>query len=133
MVNYLKERIKDLRNSLKMTQQKFADRLGLKRQTIAAYEIGNIVPSDSTLLLICKEFNVNEGWLRSGTGEMFRAIPEEDETAVIVSNLLEKDNAFYDIIKGLMKTFDQLDPSSQEALISFSEQFLNNFKEKKEG
>ena len=128
----MKERIKDLRNSLKMTQQKFADRLGLKRQTIAAYEIGNIVPSDSTLLLICKEFNVNEEWLRSGTGEMFKVIPEEDETAVIVSNLLEKDNAFYDIIKGLMKTFDQLDSSSQEALISLSEQFLNNLKAKKE-
>ncbi|MBD5509937.1 MAG: helix-turn-helix domain-containing protein [Lachnospiraceae bacterium] len=128
----MKERIKNLRNSLKITQQKFADRLGLKRQTIAAYEIGNIVPSDSTLLLICKEFNVNEEWLRSGTGEMFRIIPEEDETAIIVSNLLEEDNAFYDIIKGLMKTFDQLDPSSQETLISFSKQFLHNLKTRKE-
>lgn len=115
-----------------MTQQKFADRLGLKRQTIAAYEIGNIVPSDSTLLLICKEFNVNEEWLRSGTGEMFRIIPEEDETAIIVSNLLEKDNAFYDIIKELMKTFDLLDSSSQETLISFSKQFLHNLKTRKE-
>lgn len=128
----MKERIKNLRSSLKMTQQKFADRLGLKRQTIAAYEIGNIVPSDSTLLLICKEFNVNEEWLRSGTGEMFRIIPEEDETAIIVSNLLEKDNAFYDIIKELMKTFDLLDSSSQETLISFSKQFLHNLKTRKE-
>ena len=65
----MKERIKQLRNSLGFTQQKFADRLGLKRQTIAAYEIGNIEPSDSTLLLICKEFNVNENWLRTGEGE----------------------------------------------------------------
>jgi len=132
-VNYLKERIKDLRNSLKLTQQKFADRLGLKRQTIAAYEIGNIVPSDSTLLLICKEFNVNEEWLRYGTGEMFRIIPEEDETAAIVSNLLEEDNAFYDIIKGVMKTFDELDPDAQDTLISFSEKLLHNLKAKKEG
>jgi len=133
VVNYLKERIKDLRNSLKLTQQKFADRLGLKRQTIAAYEIGNIVPSDSTLLLICKEFNVNEEWLRYGTGEMFRIIPEEDETAAIVSNLLEEDNAFYDIIKGVMKTFDELDPDAQDTLISFSEKLLHNLKAKKEG
>lgn len=129
----MKERIKDLRNSLKLTQQKFADRLGLKRQTIAAYEIGNIVPSDSTLLLICKEFNVNEEWLRYGTGEMFRIIPEEDETAAIVSNLLEEDNAFYDIIKGVMKTFDELDPDAQDTLISFSEKLLHNLKAKKEG
>ncbi len=129
----MKERIKDLRNSLKLTQQKFADRLGLKRQTIAAYEIGNIVPSDSTLLLICKEFNVSEEWLRYGTGEMFRVIPEEDETAAIVSNLLEEDNAFYDIIKGVMKTFDELDPDTQDTLISFSEKLLHNLKAKKEG
>lgn len=129
----MKERIKDLRNSLKLTQQKFADRLGLKRQTIAAYEIGNIVPSDSTLLLICKEFNVNEEWLRYGTGEMFRIIPEEDETAAIVSNLLEEDNAFYDIIKGVMKTFDELAPDAQDTLISFSEKLLHNLKAKKEG
>lgn len=64
----MKERIKQLRNSLGLTQQKFADRLGLKRQTIAAYEIGNIEPSDSTLLLICREFNVSENWLRTGIG-----------------------------------------------------------------
>ncbi len=66
----MKERIKILRNHLGLTQQKFADRLGLKRQTIAAYEIGSIEPSDSTLLLMCKEFNINEQWLRSGDGEM---------------------------------------------------------------
>lgn len=70
----MKERIKKIRNSLGLTQQKFADRLGLKRQTIAAYEIGNIEPSDSTLLLICKEFNINEEWLRYGNGEMKRSI-----------------------------------------------------------
>lgn len=66
----MKERIKILRKHLGLTQQKFADRLGLKRQTIASYEIGNIEPSASTLLLMCKEFNINEQWLRFGDGEM---------------------------------------------------------------
>lgn len=70
----MKERIKILRNYLGLTQQKFAEKLGLKRQTIAAYEIGNIEPSDSTLLLICKEFGVNEDWLRTGEGEMKRSV-----------------------------------------------------------
>lgn len=65
----MKERIKQLRSSLDLTQQKFADRLGLKRQTIAAYEMGNIEPSDSTLRLISKEFGVSEEWLRTGAGE----------------------------------------------------------------
>ena len=71
----MKERIKELRKILGLTQQKFADRLGLKRQTIAAYEIGNIEPSESTLLLICKEFSVNKEWLLTGKGETFD-IPE---------------------------------------------------------
>lgn len=70
----MKERIKKIRTHFGLTQQKLADRLGLKRQTIAAYEIGNIEPSDSTLLLICKEFNINEDWLRTGNGEMKKDI-----------------------------------------------------------
>ena len=73
----LKERIKELRERLGLTQQKFSDRIGLKRQTIAAYEVGKIEPSDSTLLLLCKEFNVNEEWLRTGKGEIF--LPESND------------------------------------------------------
>jgi len=77
---------------LKLTQQKFADRLGLKRQTIAAYEIGNIEPSDSTLLLICKEFSVNEQWLRTGKGDMYSPISSDERYAVNVGKLQRTDN-----------------------------------------
>lgn len=70
----MKDRIKRLRKESKMTQQEFADKLGLKRQTIAAYEIGKIEPSDSTLLLICEKFGVNEEWLRYNIGEMKKDI-----------------------------------------------------------
>lgn len=66
----MKERIKYLRSSMGLTQQQFADRLGLKRQTIASYEVGNIQPSGATILLMCKEYNINENWLRTGEGEM---------------------------------------------------------------
>ena len=44
---------------------------------MATYEMGRSTPSDSALSLICREFNVNEEWLRSGTGEMFKASPTE--------------------------------------------------------
>ena len=122
----MKERIKQLRNSLGLTQQKFADRLGLKRQTIAAYEVGNIEPSDSTLLLICKEFEVNKDWLLTGKGDMYD-IPE-DETAAVVSDLLEEDNPFYDLIIRIMKTYKKLDDKSQTALKNMSQELLNNLK-----
>lgn len=67
----MNERIKKLRRSLDLTQQEFADRIGVKRNTIANYEIGRNVPIDSVLALIVREFHVNETWLRSGEGEMF--------------------------------------------------------------
>lgn len=88
----MKERIKELRKSFGLTQQKFADRLGLKRQTIAAYEIGNIEPSDSTILLICKEFEINENWLRTGKGEMKAPINEDDRYSHNLSKLAMTDD-----------------------------------------
>lgn len=71
----LKERIKKIRKELDLTQQKFSDKLGVKRNTIAMYEMGKTVPSEQTIKSICREFNVNEEWLRTGNGEMFMASP----------------------------------------------------------
>lgn len=71
----MNERIKKLRRHLDLTQQEFADRIGVKRNTIANYEIGRNVPIDSVLALIVREFHVSEAWLRSGEGEMFAPAP----------------------------------------------------------
>lgn len=73
----MKERIKKIRKELDLTQQKFADKLGVKRNTIAMYEMGRTFPSEQTIKSICREFNVNEEWLRNGTGEMFKAAPTD--------------------------------------------------------
>lgn len=74
---FLNEKIKEIRKKLDLTQQKFADRLGVKRNTIATYEMGKTVPSDQTVKSICREFNVNEEWLRNDNGEMFKAAPTD--------------------------------------------------------
>ena len=71
------ERIRLLRKALNLTQQEFADRIGVKRNTIAQYEIGRNEPIDSILSLICREFDVNEEWLRTGSGEMFKEVDTE--------------------------------------------------------
>lgn len=68
----MKNRIKKLRKTLNMTQQEFAERIGVKRNTIGQYEIGRNEPIDSIINLICREFNVNEEWLRTGIGQMFK-------------------------------------------------------------
>ncbi len=67
----MNKRIKQLRKALDLTQQEFANRIGVKRNTVATYEGGRNAPVDAVSSLICKEFGVNEDWLRHGTGDMF--------------------------------------------------------------
>ncbi len=67
----MNNRIKVIRKSLKLTQKDFAEKLGVKRNTVAQWEIGVNGLSDQVIKSICREFNVNETWLRDGEGEMF--------------------------------------------------------------
>ena len=81
------ERIKELRKSLKMTKQEFADRLNIQRGSIASYETGRISPSNATISLICKELNVSEDWLRNGEGDMFIPITRDEEIASFIGSV----------------------------------------------
>lgn len=109
----LRERIKELRERLGLTQQKFSDRIGLKRQTIAAYEMGKIEPSDSTLLLLCKEFNVNEEWLRTGKGEIF--LPESNDE---LKALAKKYNLSYGT-QILIEKIVRMKESDQQVILNY--------------
>ena len=84
----MKDRIKAVRKALGLTQQAMADALGLKRNTVGAYEIGVTLPSDRTISDICRIYNVDEVWLRTGAGEMFRPRSREDEIASFMTGLL---------------------------------------------
>ncbi|WP_167495177.1 helix-turn-helix domain-containing protein [Eubacterium maltosivorans] len=83
----MKERIKALRKQLKMTQEDFAKRLGLARNSIANYEIGRREPTNAIVNSICREFNVNEEWLLTGKGEMFIDFSEGEELAAFCGKL----------------------------------------------
>lgn len=71
----MQDRIKDLRKKLKLTQVEFGERIGVKGNTITNYENGLRNPSDAVILSICREFGVNESWLRTGEGEPFVPTP----------------------------------------------------------
>lgn len=73
----MNNRLKSLRKELGLTQQEFADRIGIKRNAVTNYEVGRNAPADMVVSLICREFNVNEEWLRRGVGEMFAAVPQD--------------------------------------------------------
>ena len=73
------ERIKEVRKAKGYTQQKFADELGLKQNTIATYEMNKTAPSDRTISDICQKFRVSEKWLRTGEGQMEIAETQRDK------------------------------------------------------
>lgn len=127
----MNERLKKLRKILNLTQQKLAERLGVKRNTVAQWELGINALTDQVIISICREFNVNEEWLRNGTGEIFNPVPEEDEVALYVGELLQPDNPFSELIVEIMRTYSQLDAKSQDVLKEFSNKLMNNLK--KEG
>lgn len=130
------KRIKELRNALELTQQAFADRIGTARGNIACYEVGKNTPSDAVITLICREFNVNEKWLRTGDGEMFKERPPADEVASYAEDLLdhkEEENPFYDIIIEMMRTYHELDTVSQQAALNYFRLLKKNLEQKKEG
>lgn len=100
----MNERLKQLRKVLGLTQQQFADRIGSKRNTIAKYETNTNIPSSAVISLICREFNVNEHWIRSGEGTMFLERSGDRQIEEFTESLLqdEEDSFRRRLISGLI-------------------------------
>ena len=129
MVNLVKDRIKKIRKELDLTQQAFADKIGMKQNTIAQYEMGRTKPSDAIVFSICREFNVNEVWLRTGKGEMFQELTEQQKILNYSALLLkEKDSAVAKSIQTLIVTYEQLDDASKVTLENIASQYISNLK-----
>lgn len=125
------ERIKELRKALNLTLEKFGERLGVGKTAISKLEKGERNLTDQMCKSICREFNVNEAWLRDGEGEIFQ-IPD-DEDAALVSEILEHaDRRFYQAVLNIVRTYSQLSPESQSALDVFVDQLLENAKNRKD-
>lgn len=120
----MNERLRKLRKTLDLTQQTFADRIGIARGNIGSYEVGKSNLSDAVISLICREFNVNEHWLRTGEGEMFIELTKEEEIASFFGEVLrDEDDSFK---KRLISGLAALDETGWEVL----ENFLNSIQRK---
>lgn len=96
-------RLKVLRKALDLTQQEFGKLLGVKGNTIAQYEMGRTIPSNAIIFSICREFNVNECWLRDGTGKMFLPVDRNTEIAKLTKILLnEESDSFKNRLVGVL-------------------------------
>lgn len=125
----MKERLRQLRKALDITQQEFADRIGIKRNSYANYETGRNTPIDAIILSICREFNVNEEWLRTGEGEIFEELTEQQKILKYTALLFkDKDSAIANAIQTLIVTYEQLDDASKATLEKIALQYINNLK-----
>ena len=127
------ERVKEVRKSLNLTMEQFGNKLGVTKVAISNIEKEKRNLTEQMSRAICREFNVSEEWLKTGEGEMYQQLSEDEEIAGIVSDLLEegKDNAFYGIILEIAKTYNELSPASQKVLTAAAEKLADNLAKKK--
>lgn len=123
----MNERLKKLRKTLDMTQQEFADKLRVPRNTIGGYEVGKSNPSDAAVNNICNTFNVNEEWLREGKGEMFIKMTRDEEIATFIGKTLHSEEDSFK--KRLISALSALNESDWETLEKLALSLVNKEKE----
>lgn len=108
------ERIREARLSLpvKTSLEKFAERIGITKGSLSLIENGKNQPSDQTIRSICREFNINEQWLRDGIGDMKTAASRAEEMATAVKRLFSDRPASFQT--ALVTTLLRFDPDGEE-------------------
>ena len=115
-------RIRELRKELGMNQTDFASKIGLKQSAIGLYENNDRRVSDQTIKLICTEFDVNEQWLRTGEGEMFRKISPDEEFARIMMEVQISNDP---IIRRIISTYWKLTPEEKAGVQKMVQCFVD--------
>ena len=108
-------RIIEVRKDNDCNQEQFASKLNLSRNFISQVESGKKNFSDRTISDICREFSVNEEWLRTGKGEKYKAVEDKLETYL---GQISRGND--DFIKDIIEIYMELDQSSKDALKEIS-------------
>lgn len=120
----MKDRIKTLRKSLKLTQEEFGEKIGVARNSVASYEIGRRMPTNAVINSICREFGVNEVWLRTGEGgdeNMFMQITEDDRFSLSLGKLSVTDNKF---AKNMLNAIAEASPEKLKYIEEFMKECL---------
>lgn len=102
----INERIRNLRKSLKLSQEEFGNRLGVTKASISRLESGINNVTEQMIRSVCREYNVNYSWLKEGIGDMF--VSTDDSVANRIDDLLAGEN---ETAKALFRAFASLDDS----------------------
>jgi transcriptional regulator with XRE-family HTH domain len=112
----MKERLKELRIALGISQAELGERIGVSRAAISRLESGSNNFTNQMVTSICREFGVNEEWLRTGSGDMFEEMSRAEKAAQIVGAALGSGDEF------ILNTFialGQLSPAEWELIKKF--------------
>lgn len=107
----INERIRDLRKSLKLSQEEFGNRLGVTKASISRLESGINNVTEQMIKSVCREYNVNYAWLKEGIGEMF--VSSDDSVANRIDDLLAGEN---ETAKALFRAFAVLNDADWEVV-----------------
>ena len=99
----MNKRLKELRETLKLSQEELAAKLQLSRNYISLVENGQRTLSAQSVKVLCSLFNVNENWFKTGDGEMFNTYTKDEQIEAFIGNLLatEQDSFKKRLISGL--------------------------------
>ena len=102
------KRVKEIRNTLGLTQDQFGSMIGLKKNSLSQIENGKNSLTQQNIVAICKTWNVDEEWLRTGQGEMFIELNRSDEITRLVNEMLNDKST--DLKQRLVSAILQLSP-----------------------
>ena len=112
----LNERVREVRKSTGLTLEKFAIRLGVTKAAISNIENGNRNVSEQLIKSICREYSVDENWLRTGNGDKMFSLELDEDTMLVESLLNDVDNPVYELIKKFMKLYNSFGPTERAVL-----------------
>lgn len=113
----MNERLKIIRLKLKLTQEDMGTKIGVTNATISRLEKGVNNFTERVITSICREFNVNEEWIRHGTGEMFIQNINNTQGGIYM------DNELLNILKSIQTKIDSI----ENKVISIEERMDKGF------
>ena len=115
----INNRIREVRKNkqINMTQQEFGKRIGIKSNSLSQIENGVNNATELIIKAICREFNVNENWLKYGEGDMFITLTHDEEVAMYVQDMLDDtDDEISELIKDFIVVYQKQDDASKQVL-----------------
>ena len=118
MINDINNRVKEVRQSMELSQAKFAQKIGFSQGGIKDVEIGKCKVTDRLILAMNKYLGVNEEWLRTGNGSMYAQTDKKDAVEQALNILMAKYNMDKFEI-AMMKNYLEMSPEAKQGFKTF--------------